>query len=191
MTATTSAVLSVTWGPFAADRRNRRRQARILATDSGCVRRAARLVENGKAFSAVADHGGSVPNNYGYAATTDGVVYLTVRDGSTVRVVVLAAELPANKVTLSGVGNRFGRGIGDVWDGRCGEARKAEAESRAEAMAREFVAAGKVRLTVVLSDEAAAIMDDATLTPEARRQAVADLCGSSVEDSILAAIQGD
>jgi hypothetical protein len=64
----------------------------------------------------MACHGGGVCNSYTYAAVTDGAV--GVRVAARVYSVILVT-LPANKVTLAGVGDRAWGSCGrDCWDGR-------------------------------------------------------------------------
>ena len=67
------------------------------------------------------DHGGGVANSYGYPAYTQaaGVSVVRVADG-VYRVYAGFAELPANKVTLSGAAART-LGRRGPWDNRCGD----------------------------------------------------------------------
>jgi hypothetical protein len=69
-------------------------------------------------FTIKAYHGGSVPNSYRYAAVTDGAVCIShVSHGTnTLHTCIWLDELPANKVTLRGVGELFG--YGDLFDNR-------------------------------------------------------------------------
>lgn len=72
-----------------------------------------------------ADHGGSVNNSYGYAAQTEGAVLVAFPSG---QVAVWATQLPANKVTLSGVANATA-GYSYIWDGRVGDAKRQAAKA--------------------------------------------------------------
>ncbi len=72
-----------------------------------------------------ADHGGSVANSYGYAAQTEGAVLVAFPSG---QVAVWAAQLPANKVTLSGVASATA-GYAYCWDGRVGDAKREAAKA--------------------------------------------------------------
>lgn len=73
----------------------------------------------------IATHGGSVCNNYGYYAATDGVAVCAIPHAGQVYVKAVAVNLPANKVTVAGVAARCGFARAP-FDGRCGrEAAKA------------------------------------------------------------------
>jgi hypothetical protein len=88
-----------------------------------------------------AGHGGTVPNNYKYPATTEGRVICRAPCGAAV---VYWTVVPANKATLRGVA-AAACGAGDLWDGRTGAERTeaARVALRAQALAdlREAAAA--------------------------------------------------
>lgn len=78
----------------------RRRTVDIPALVRECAESAA-FAAQGLAW--IASYGGSVPNSYGYPARTECAVLVGIRgeDGN-ITVFVSAAEIAANKVTLSG-----------------------------------------------------------------------------------------
>lgn len=86
---------------LAADDRNPRRRVRTVSPDAA-IRDAATKAAAGKT-AYVARHGGDVPNSYGYAASTQAVFAGALAIDGALHVVVYAGELPANKVTYSGV----------------------------------------------------------------------------------------
>ena len=83
------------------------------------------------------DHGGRVANSYGYPAYTQaaGVSVVRVADG-VYRVYAGFAELPANKVTLSGAAART-LGRRGPWDNRCGD--KTESLDRLDIIALALI----------------------------------------------------
>lgn len=106
-----------------------RRRARVIGDSD--IRRMAGEVRNRAldhgAWAHDAMHAGSVPNCYGYPASTDGMLAVSDPDG---RVVVWILTLPANKVTLSGVVGGCVPGAHPLYDLRFGR----EADLRAEAV---------------------------------------------------------
>lgn len=83
-------------------------------------------------FTIRAYHGGSVPNSYGYDAVTDGAVCMShvSHETNMLFTCIWLDELPANKVTLRGVGELFG--YGDLFDGRVTNlVRLSQAKNRA------------------------------------------------------------
>jgi hypothetical protein len=110
----------------AEDLRNKRTRVRGVSIDADAIGRTATAE---KRWVYRAQHGGSVPNSYGYRATTDTVVGVASPDGV---VVLWYGTLPANKVTLAGVG-------GDLWDKRMGAERKEVARMAWQARHAEAV----------------------------------------------------
>lgn len=85
-----------------------------------------------------ADHGGSVPNCYGYPAITTGALVVSDPAG---RVVVWMCSRPANKVTLSGVVGSCVPGAHPLYDHRYGRAADLRAEEVLRAAHAEVLAA--------------------------------------------------
>lgn len=99
------------------DYRNTRRKSRYVAVQDIVSLCTIRAIRDDK-FIIKAYHGGSVPNSYSYAAVTDGAICMSdVSHGTnTLHTCIWLDELPANKVTLRGVGELFG--CGDLFDNR-------------------------------------------------------------------------
>lgn len=157
---TPAPVVNVTHGKMARDSRNSRRTARTLSEDRIALEAAVNLLvcDDGTACVVKAGHGGSVPNNYGYAAVTDAVVAIAVRDGATVRVACFATQIPANKVTLCGVAGTVG--LSDLYDRRVkSEARENAALAHAEELAR----GNPAYLSVELPSWLAGVLADETI----------------------------
>lgn len=69
-------------------------------------------------------HGGAVANTYGYRAETEAALVVALPSG---HAALWCARLPANKVTYRGAAEACLAGTGDIFDGRTGKARTAEA----------------------------------------------------------------
>lgn len=106
------------------DERSSRRRVRTLSLERVVTQAVAEVTRDGRP-AVFAHHGGTVPNNYGYPAVTDGVVVVAIPHDGKVYAKVVAVNLPANKATASGVAAHCGFRRG-MFDGRYGwEARRA------------------------------------------------------------------
>lgn len=106
--------------------------------------------------------GGSVPNSYGYSAVTDGVVAIGLLQEGVARVAVWADQLPANKVTLRGVGQLWG--LGDLFDCRVKSiTRENLCRHRAKEMLDEAISHNMCYAVVELSKIEIAILQDKSI----------------------------
>lgn len=112
---------------YSTDGRSPRRRTRRVSLDQAASDCAFGAIVQGRAW--VVRDGGSVPNSYGYAALTDGVLVAARYDAATRTVYVTerAGELPANKVTHAGVAGLFG--FRDLCDGRVSFERRYDAKA--------------------------------------------------------------
>lgn len=110
------------------DLRTSKLRVRRLDVEGVVAEAVADVVRDGKPV-VIATHGGSVCNNYGYYAETDGVAVCAIPHAGLIYVKAVAVNLPANKVTVGGVAARCGFSRAP-FDGRFGRAAAKAALSR-------------------------------------------------------------
>lgn len=117
------------------DERSSRRRVRTLDLERVVSQAVAEVALDGRP-AVFAHHGGTVPNNYGYPAVTDGVVVVAIPHDGKVYTKVVAINLPANKATASGVAASCGFRRA-MFDRRCNleTARAAHSATLAEVAA--------------------------------------------------------
>lgn len=84
------------------DERSSRRRVRTLSLERVVSQAVAEVARDGRP-AVFAHHGGTVPNNYGYPAVTDGIVVVAIPHNGAVYAKAVAVNVSANKATAAGV----------------------------------------------------------------------------------------
>lgn len=123
-TSTASAPLtSSTTQVVLFDLRSPRKRERLVGTFG------AQVADGSWRFEA--DHGGTVANRYGYRTETQVRAMIVSPDG---RSICAYSQIEANKATERGAALATIPEIADLFDGRCGEARREKAREAAKAL---------------------------------------------------------
>lgn len=171
-----------------SDERNPLRRTRAVDIHHCAMITLRRTIERGKLVVNAYD-GGSVPNAYGYAAVTDGVVAIGLLQEGVARVAIWANQLSANKVTLRGVGQLWG--LGDLFDFRVKSVTRDNlCRHRAKEMLSEAISHEKCYATIELSKIEIAILQDKSIPMWADRIGIVlDQMRESGQESESAKIQ--
>jgi len=116
------------------DERTGRLKARTISLEY-IANRVMQLATERKRDTFLAKHGGTVCNSYGYRAETECAVAVAIYSDAGITVAIFAAQIPANKATLSGVARACLPVAMPIFDDRYSSARKLEARK----LAIEFV----------------------------------------------------
>jgi len=123
-----------------SDKRTGRIKARTVNLDRLAAEAAESAAAKGRPVC-MARHGGDVCNSYGYPAETEAAVVVAIPHDGNVVVACYATQVPANKVSLSGVAaHAVGSFARPVWDNRYGDDENKSAKS--QLICRAMVDAG-------------------------------------------------
>lgn len=112
------------------DERTGRLKARTIGLQQLAQKAAEIAIEKKRTiFRAV--HGGTVCNTYGYPAETECAVAVALYSDTEIKVAVYAAQIPANKTTLSGVARACLPVAVPVFDHRYGDGKTQAARKAA------------------------------------------------------------
>lgn len=114
---------------YISDTRSGRILARCVPDDSVIRRCVEDACKSPRKRATRAAHGGGVNNSYGYPAQTEAILVVAMEIGQEMHCAVYAAQLPANKVTLSGAAAAAydDDAVRPLFDARYGAAAKAKA----------------------------------------------------------------